>query len=178
METISIAKDNNNRCTFKTVKGRRCLLEIHPDTTKHIMVVRQAADKKKSLSAVLPVGFSFKAENVAPADVVKKAANRRDTAPRDQDQKRIDREAKANYDKNVAKNVHAKMTFDQYVLSQYIVPPQATDVVMEYLRRAAGTGGTVHGSVLRYRKGTHNSGNIRIQWAFVKPAPKGATNAQ
>lgn len=169
-DTAVIAKDNNNRCTYKTPKGRQCLLETHTDSVKHKMVDRGKTEHH-ALSAVLPAGFTFKAETVAKTEVLKKESNRKDDKPRDQDQKRIDRDAKQNYDKNVAGNRHAGMKYDEYILSRYIVPPKAVDTILEYLRRAAGTGGTVHGAVFRYRKGTHESGNIQLQWAFVKPDP-------
>lgn len=174
--TAKIAADDNARCTFKTEKGRRCLLEIHPDSVKHKMVDRSKTEHH-ALSAVLPAGFSFKAETVGATEKLKKESNRKDTAPRDQDQKRIDREAKQNHEKNVAANKHAGQKFEEFTLSRYIVPPKAVDTVLEYLRRAAGTGGTVHGAVFRYRKGTHASGNVQLQWAFVKPDPNPKSKA-
>lgn len=174
--TAAIAKDDNNRCTFKTDKGRRCLLETHTDSVKHKIVDRSKTEHH-ALSSVLPAGFSFKAETVTKTETLKKESNRKDDKPRDADQKRIDREAKANYDKNVAANRHAGQKFEEFTLSRYIVPPKAVDTVLEYLRRSAGTGGTVHGSVFRYRKGTHQSGNVQLQWAFVKPDPNPKSKA-
>lgn len=168
--TAPIAKDGNTRCTYQTAKGRRCLLITHPDNIKHKMLDRNKTEHH-ALSAVLPSGFALKAETVAKTETIKKASNRQDTAPRDQDQKKIDRDAKDNYTKNASTGKHSGMKFEDFILSRYIVPPKAVDTVLEYLRRAAGTGGTVHGAVFRYRKGTHQSGNVQIQWAFVKPDP-------
>lgn len=168
--TVPVAVNDNTRCTYQTPKGRRCLLVTHSDNVKHKMVDRGKTEHH-ALSAVLPSGFALKAETVAKTETIKKASNRQDTAPRDQDQKKIDRDAKDNYTKNASAGKHSGMKFEDFALSRYIVPPKAVDTVLEYLRRAAGTGGTVHGAVFRYRKGTHQSGNVQIQWAFVKPDP-------
>lgn len=163
--TPKIAQNDNERCENKTEKGRRCLFVVHTDATAHKYVNR---DKQHfSLSDVVPAGFSLVATEVKPEDKVKKQSNRTDTKPRDADQKRVDTEAKKNAEKNARANHTTKTEWEKIILSEYIVPPRAVDTVLDYLRRAASTGGTVSGKQLRYRKGTHASGNVRIQWAFL-----------
>lgn len=178
MTTATAKKSANDetRCTFTTDKGRRCLLEIHTDAVKHKMVDRTAKEHKP-LSAVVPAGFTLAATDVTAGEVIKKASNRKDDKPRDADQKRVDTDVAKNYAKNAAKQRNASHAFDTYTLSQYIVPAKATDTVLDYLRRSVGSGGPVaaQGKVLRYRKGVHGSGNVRVQWAIVDKAPKGTT---
>ena len=161
------AANDGERCTVTTDSGRRCLFVIHTDATKHRYVDR--TKKHESLSAVLPAGFKLAA--VESTDVIRKATNRKDTAPRDQDQKRVDEAVKVNFGKNQAKKHTTDTEWSSLSLAEYVVPPRAVDTVLDYLRRATGTGGTAPGSQLRYRRGTHGSGNTRVQWAVVAKAP-------
>jgi hypothetical protein len=166
--TPAKATNDAQRCTQKTDSGRRCLFVVHTDATKHRYVDRTR--KHESLSSVVPAGFSLTPTEVKPDEVIRKATNRKDTAPRDQDQKKVDAAVKTNYGKNQAKNHTTKSEWGSLSLAEYIVPPKAVDTVLDYLRRATGTGGTAPGAQLRYRRGTHGSGNTRIQWAIVSKA--------
>jgi hypothetical protein len=168
VSTPAKATNDATRCPQTTDSGRRCIFVIHPDTVKHRYVDRNKAHH--ALSAVVPAGFSLTATEVAPDAVIRKATNRKDTAPRDADQKKVDAAVKTNYGKNQAKNHTTKTEWGSLHLAEYIVPPRAVDTVLDYLRRATGTGGTAQGAQLRYRKGTHGSGNTRIQWAVVAKA--------
>lgn len=168
---IKIAENDNDRCTHATEKGRRCLLVTHPDTQKHVMVNRKPAETQPKLADVLPKGFSLKATEVKTGEVLKKDTGRK-PMPRDADQKKVDEAAKLSYDANTTAGKHAGMDFDQYKLSQYIVPPQAVEVVLDYLRKCRNNGGSVPTkAVFRYKKGNHSSGNVRIQWAYLNPKP-------
>jgi len=162
------AANDGERCTTVTEKGRRCLFVVHTDAIKHRYVDRTR--KHEALSNVVPAGFSLTATEVGAGDVIRKSTNRKDTAPRDQDQKKIDHAVKTNYGKNQAKSATTKTEWGSLSLAEYIVPPKAVDTVLDYLRRATGTGGTAPGAQLRYRRGTHSSGNTRIQWAVVAKA--------
>jgi hypothetical protein len=157
------------RCQTTTETGRQCILPVHQDSVSHKYVNRDKVHKP--LKDMLPAGFTLTATEVAKTDVLKKATTRQDTKPRDDEQKRVDQDAKKNYAKNHGKH-NAGEDFAVYFHAEYIVPPRAVDTVLDYLRRAGGTGGTAKGSVFRYRKGAHGSGNVRIQWAFIDPAPK------
>jgi hypothetical protein len=160
------AANDGERCTETTESGRRCLFVVHTDAVKHRYVDR--SKKHEALSAVLPAGFKLTATE--STDVIRKATNRKDTAPRDQDQKRVDEAVKVNFGKNQAKQHTTKTDWGSLSLAEYIVPPRAVETVLDYLRRATGTGGTAPGAQLRYRRGTHASGNTRVQWAVVSKA--------
>jgi len=164
-----LAENDAERCPNKTEKGRQCLLVIHPDSVKHKYVDRSNA-VHVPLASVLPAGFTLTATEVKATDRVTKSAGRKDTKPRDADQKRVDRDALANYTKNHTKEFTTKTEWAKVILSEYIVPPKAVDAVLDYLRRAMGTGGSVADTQLRYRKGVHASGNTRVQWAFLDKA--------
>ena len=166
--TPAKATNDAQRCTTTTESGRRCLFVVHTDATKHRYVDR--SKKHESLSAVVPTGFKLTATEVKPDEVIRKATNRKDTAPRDQDQKKVDEAVKVNFGKNQAKNATTKTEWGSLSLADYIVPPKAVDTVLDYLRRATGSGGTAPGAQLRYRRGTHGSGNTKIQWAIVVKA--------
>jgi hypothetical protein len=163
------ATNDGERCTTVTDSGRRCLFIVHTDATKHRFVDR--TKKHEAMSSVLPAGFKLVATEVTDKSaVIRKATNRKDTAPRDQDQKKVDEAVKVNFGKNQAKQHTTKTEWGSLSLADYIVPPKAVDTVLDYLRRATGTGGTAPGAQLRYRRGTHASGNTRIQWAVVTKA--------
>lgn len=172
--TVPFADGDTNRCQFKTDKGRQCKLIIHPDTHKHMFVNREAADHKP-LSQVVPSGFSLTAVEVKNTDVLSKGGKRTDTKPRDADQKRVDGHVQKSAGKNSAHN--SKTEFGKLAVTEYVVPPAAVDTVLDYLRRAVGTGGpeVAQGMTLRYRRGDHASGNTRLQWAVVKTAPQAAS---
>ena len=141
----------------------------HQDSSS---TVTWTGPRSRRLSALVPAGFSLAAAEVKPTEVIRKQTNRKDTAPRDADQKKVDAAVKTNYAKNVAKNHTTDTEWGQLSLAEYIVPPKAVDTVLDYLRRSTGTGGTAAGAQLRYRKGTHGSGNTRIQWAVVTKSKK------
>jgi hypothetical protein len=172
--TPVFAKGDTNRCLFKTESGRQCKLETHPDTTTHKFVNR-TAKAPVALSTLVPAGFSLAATDVPQGGALKKQTNRKDTAPRDTDQKHVDKDALAAYGKYAA--VRAKtgkyVEFTDAPLKEYIVPVKAVDAVLDMLRRAVGSGGptAIAGKTMRYRKGTHSSGNVRIQYAIMDTAP-------
>jgi hypothetical protein len=168
--TPAKATTDAQRCTVTTESGRRCMFVVHTDATKHRFVDRTR--KHEALSAVLPAGFSLNVTEVKADEVIRKQTNRKDTAPRDADQKKVDAAVKVNFTKNNAKSHTTETEWGSLSLAEYIVPPKAVETVLDYLRRATGTGGTAAGAQLRYRKGTHGSGNTRIQWAVVARAPK------
>lgn len=170
--TPAKATNDAQRCTNTTESGRRCLFVIHTDATKHRYVDRSKVHQP--LSAMVPAGFSLTAVEVKPTEVIRKQTNRKDTAPRDADQKKVDAAVKTNHVKNEAKNHTTDTEWGTLSLAEYIVPPKAVDTVLDYLRRSTGTGGTAPGTQLRYRKGTHASGNTRIQWAVVTKSKKDA----
>jgi hypothetical protein len=171
--TPAKATNDAQRCTTTTESGRRCLFVIHTDATKHRYVDR--SKKHVALSTVVPAGFSLAATEVKPDGIIRKSTNRKDTAPRDTDQKKVDHAVATNFTKNQAKNATTKTEWGSLSLAEYIVPPKAVDTVLDYLRRATGTGGTAPGAQLRYRRGTHGSGNTRIQWAVVTKAKEDKT---
>ncbi len=168
--TPAKATNDAQRCTATTESGRRCLFVVHTDDTKHRYVDRSKTHV--ALSSVVPAGFSLTAVEVKSTEVIRKQTNRKDTAPRDADQKKVDAAVKTNHARNVAKNHTTDSEWGTLSLAEYIVPPKAVDTVLDYLRRSTGTGGTAAGAQLRYRKGTHGSGNTRIQWAVVTKSKK------
>lgn len=152
---------NINRLEYDTEKEAR-------EHAANMEAPKRETKPKVALSSVVGAGFSLKAESVGKDDVIKKTTpGRKDNAPRDADQKQVDRDVKLNYIKNRQQGKTSAHKFDEHTLSQYIVPPKATDVVLDMLRRATGSGGPATGKTLRYRKGTHASGNTRIQWSVV-----------
>lgn len=154
------------QCAFKTEKGRQCKLDVHPDSTPHrFMRPRQA------LSAVLPAGFVLKAERVKEGGAISKAAGRKASGVRDQDQLVLDKEAKASYDawvKAGKPDFMDKSKRHLYALN-YVVPPKAVDGVLAALRATTDSGSLLAGKVFRYTKGMHESGNKVIQAGFVDP---------
>jgi hypothetical protein len=170
------ATNDAQRCTDTTQSGRRCIFVVHQDNIKHRYVDRSKVHQP--LSAVVPAGFSLTPVEVKPAEVIRKQTNRKDTAPRDADQKKVDAAVKTNHARNVAKGHTTATEWGALSLAEYIVPPKAVDTVLDYLRRSTGTGGTAPGAQLRYRKGTHASGNTRIQWAVVTKSKKDAKKAE
>lgn len=164
------------RCQNTTSSGRQCLLAVHKDEVTHKYVDRSRVHKP--LSEVLPAGFTIKATEVKPGQGLTKGGERKDTRPRDADQKRTDTDARLNYEKNHKAGHTTATDFQTVILTEYIVPPRAVDTVLDYLRRAAGTGGTVRGSQFRYRKGVHASGNVVLHWAFLDKAPKAETTPE
>lgn len=170
------AANDDERCTNTTPSNRRCMFVIHTDATKHRYADR--SKKHQPLSAVLPAGFNLAAVEVKPTDVIRKQGNRNDTAPRDADQKKVDAAVKTNHAKNAVKNHTTDTEWGVLSLAEYIVPPRAVDTVLDYLRRSTGSGGTAPGTQLRYRKGTHASGNTRIQWAVVAKSVKEKAKAK
>jgi hypothetical protein len=173
--TPAKATNDAQRCTEVTGSGRRCIFITHTDDVKHRFVDRSKVHQP--LSAVVPAGFSLNATEVKAGEVIRKQTNRKDTAPRDTDQKKVDQAVKNNYGKNVTSKHTTDTEWGSLVLAEYIVPPRAVDTVLDYLRRSTGTGGPAVGAQLRYRKGTHGSGNTRIQWAVVTKAAKAARAA-
>ena len=158
------------RCQGTSPSGRQCIQAVHTDATAHRYMDR---DKEhKPLSAVLPSGFSLTATDVKPAEVLRKEITRK-AAPRDQDQVKVDKDAIRNYTRNKASGNHTKTDKAKIHWSEYIVPPRAVDTVLDYLRRATSTGGPVKGTQLRYTRGAHASGNVRVQWAFTDKPPAG-----
>jgi hypothetical protein len=170
--TPAKATNDAQRCTNTTESGRRCLFVVHTDNIKHRYVDRSKVHQP--LSAVVPTGFSLTVTEVKATEVIRKQTNRKDDKPRDADQKKVDSAVKTNHAKNAAKNHTTDTEWGTLSLAEYIVPPKAVDTVLDYLRRSTGTGGTAPGTQLRYRKGTHASGNTRIQWAVVTKSKKDA----
>jgi hypothetical protein len=170
------ATDDAKRCPSVTESGRRCIFVIHTDDVRHRYVDRSKV--REPLSKLVPAGFALTPTEVKLGEVIRKQTNRKDTASRDADQKKVDAAVKTNHSRNVAKNHTTTTEWGVLSLAEYIVPPKAVDTVLDYLRRATGTGGTAPGAQLRYRRGTHASGNTRIQWAVVTRAPKAKADAK
>jgi hypothetical protein len=174
------ANGDTNRCLFKTESGRQCKLVTHPNTITHKFVNR-TAKAPVALSSLVPAGFSLAATDVPEGGALKKQTNRKDTAPRDADQKHVDKDALAAYGKYTAVRAKAGGKYVEFVdapLKEYIVPVKAVDAVLDMLRRAVGSGGpiVIAGKTMRYRKGTHTSGDVRIQYAIMdKPPAKPAS---
>lgn len=169
------------RCAVTTKpdgKGRRCVYEIHQDSIKHVYVNRTKT--KETLASVVPAGFTLTAEAVKAGEAFdKRGTAARVAKPRSNDQKRVDGEAAKNYPKNKQAGHNTETAFEKLVLSRFIVPPRAVDAVLDLLRTVTTLGGpeVCKGTVMRYRKGTHPSGNLQIQWAFVDKAPKKPVSA-
>lgn len=162
------AVDDDNRCDFATESGRRCKLVPHA-TGVHKFIDR--SKKPVPLASVLPAGFTLKAEEVKKDDVLKREHQ---TAPRDADQVKIDADAARSY----AKWEHhgKKDKFDDVpagALTEYVVPPQAVDAVVAYLKNTVLSGGPCHGKRMAYRRGVSpRNGLIRVQWVIMdRPKP-------
>lgn len=154
------------QCAYKTDKGRQCKLDVHPDSVKHKFVV-----PRPKLSSVLPAGFILKAERVKEGGAISKAAGRKSSTARDQDQLVLDKEAKASYDAWVKAGKPDFMDKGKrhlYALN-YVVPPKAVEGVLAALRATTDSGSLLAGKVFRYTKGMHESGNKVIQAGFIDP---------
>jgi hypothetical protein len=175
--TPVFANGDTNRCLLKSESGRQCKLTIHSNTITHKFVNR-TAKAPVALSALVPAGFSLAATDVPQGGALKKQTNRKDTALRDADQKHVDKDALSAYGKYAAARAKAGGKYVEFVdapLKEYIVPVKAVDAVLDMLRRAVGSGGptVIAGRTMRYRKGTHTSGLVRIQYAIMdNPPPK------
>jgi hypothetical protein len=174
------------QCTYTTDKGRRCKLAPNHDGA-HRMVIRDKVAAPKSLAELRKLdakkfgSLSLVAESIPRGEDVSREYNR--DIPRDDDQKRVDADAKKTYDKWV-KGGNTKGTFEDLAPkfgARYIFPPEAFDTVVLMLRRAVQSGGPVAGKKLAYRRKNHESGNAMVyftitdQDAITKPKKPEAT---
>lgn len=176
---------NLRQCEYKTAKGRQCKLEYGHETKegaskedkKHRMVLASGIAKPPTMAELKAKGITFdlKMEVVPKATDVSRDYQRA-AAPRDDDQKRVDGDAKKAYDKWAAAGKPTGTLEDlvkKGLAARYLVPPAAFDTVIAMLRRANTAGGPLPGKPLAYRRKTHESGNTMIVFAFtdrqVKP---------
>jgi hypothetical protein len=127
----------------------------------------------KGITGLVPSGFKLTAVEVT--EPIRKQV-RKDTGPRDDFQKTVDRDARANanHPKNKGKDTRAatgEKFYTDIKLTEYVVPAKAVDEVLHMLDRANTSGGPTAGMQKVYRRGTHASGGVRIQWAILKKAP-------
>jgi len=175
-----INRPDLTRCEYKTDKGRRCRLGIHGDDVDHAMVLRTGIAKPKTLAELRKSeiaafkGFKLAVESVPTTEDVSREYSR-ETEPRDEDQLKVDADAKRNYDTWVKKGSPDK-SFDELgkmgLLSRYIFPPAAFDTIVLMLRRATQTGGPVVGKRLSYRRKSHVSGNAMVYFVVTEKSSK------
>jgi hypothetical protein len=156
------------QCDWKTDKGRQCkLAKGHARVEKtqhgHLTVIRVPTNEKKSLSDVMPAGFKLQGKRVAPGVHIPKEVTRTTSVARDSDQKNIDKDALAVYQEW---NKTKPKDWDNWPKVQYEVPKQMVDTLLEYIRATVNGGGPVSGRIMRYRKGTAESGNVLITWGI------------
>jgi len=165
-------KPDLTQCENLSPKGRRCKLAPGHDGD-HRYVIRENAVKAPTLKELRASDaqkfgkFSLVAEVIpAKADVSRQYKRE---IERDEDQLKVDSEAKKMYDRWVKKG-SPKGSFEDLAPalgSRYIVPPEAFNTVIDMLRRATQTGAATQGKQLAYRRGEHESGNTIINWMIV-----------
>lgn len=125
------------------------------------------------ITGLVPQNFKLTAVEVT--EPIRKQV-RKDDGPRDSYQQTVDADVKANanHPKNKGKDTRAaagEKFYTDIKLTEYIVPAKAVDEVLHMIDRASTSGGPTVGMQKVYRRGTHRSGNVRIQWAVLKKAP-------
>lgn len=189
--TEASTKPDLSQCTYVTDKGRRCKLPANhvdsqdKDIRTHRMILRDQVAKPKTLAelreahkgnAAVLKGFNLQVESVPTTEDVSREYSR-EAEPRDQDQIKVDADAKKNYDAWVKRGKPDK-TFDELgkmgLLSRYIFPPVAFDTIILMLRRATQTGGPVNGKRLSYRRKAHTSGNTMVYFIVTDSGTKKA----
>jgi hypothetical protein len=183
-DTVKVLADGTatavdlTQCTAQSPSGRRC--KLHPDHVnsadakerKHRFVIREEVAQPKTLAELRKenkklASFTLSAEAIPAGEDVSRQYNRE--IERDDDQKRVDADAKKAYDKWV-KGGSKKGAFEDIAPkfgSRYIVPPEAFDTVIMMLRRSTQSGAATYGKKMAYRRGTHTSGNTIINWMIV-----------
>lgn len=169
-----VERPDLSRCEYKTEKGRRCRLAVHGDDTDHVMVFRTGIASPKTLTELRAEnkklsGFTLAAE-IVPTDEDVSREYTREAAERDEDQKRVDADALANYRKWEKARKPGGSLEDlakKGLVSRYLFPPEAFDTIITMLRRAAQSGGPVNGKKLTYRRKSHTSGNAMVYFTFT-----------
>jgi hypothetical protein len=170
------------QCTELSPSGRRCKLAPGHDG-KHRFVIREEVPQPKTLAELRKenkklASFTLTAEAIPAGEDVSRQYNRE--IERDDDQKRVDADAKKAYDKWV-KGGSKKGPFEEIAPkfgSRYIIPPEAFDTVIMMLRRSTQSGAATYGKKMAYRRGQHTSGNTIINWMIVDQGtfPKSSTD--
>src|ERR1700744_2082832 len=174
---------NLPQCPYKNERGRQCKLSAGHDAkganNGHKFVLRGAIQPPKPLAELRKTdeslkGFSLSMETVPKGESVSREQNR-EAAPRDADQQRVDKDAVKAYEAWVAAGKPKGFDKSGDALKRYIVPPAAFDTVVAMLRRATTGGGPLRGKRVEYRRRTHTSGNVIINFRFSDQTP--GTNA-
>lgn len=158
--TTTDTRPDLSQCAYTTDKGRRCKLTPGHEG-KHRMVLRENVAKPPTAKELRAKGLKLDLTMTA----VPKGANlgreyKREAAPRDADQVKVDGNARKAYE--LWQQAGKPKDFDKSPVQRFIIPPEAFDTVIGMLRRATTTGGPVAGKSLQYRQKTHESGNTQI----------------
>jgi hypothetical protein len=163
---------NLSRCAYKTEKGRQCKL-VDNHEGDHVFMFRGAVSTPKTLAELRKADaktfgkFTLAAEDIPATADLSRQYNRE--VERDDDQKRVDVDAKAAYDK-WTKGGKKSGEFEAIAPKfgkRYIVPAPAFDTVIMMLRRAVQSGSPVAGKKLAYRRAQHESGNVIINFTIT-----------
>jgi hypothetical protein len=153
-------------------KGSRCKYAVHAGD-KHKYAVRKPGTDRPAL----PAGFRMEAATeVKSGDALAKQTSggaRGDTAPRDANQRLIDKDAEKNHKANIGAGSTRTTEFKSLKLSRYTVTPETLDAVIAMLKRSVNSGGPAKGGALRYRQAPQivdgkKTGRTELQWAIVR----------
>jgi hypothetical protein len=173
-------KPDVSQCDFKTPKGRQCKLAPGHEGP-HRMVLRDQVPTPPTVAELKAKGVKINLK----MDAVPKSANigreyKREAAPRDADQLKVDGDVRKAYEEwKAAGKPKVKLANGKpnpaVPWKRYIIPPVAFDTVIALLRRATSGSGPVGRVSLKYNRHNHESGDLMIYFAVMDYDPKEET---
>lgn len=154
-----------SQCAYKTDKGVRCKLSAGHDAGEN--PVRHKM-RLPATTGGLPGGFSKPIAEDVPASERITSTSR--AAERSEDQRAFDVDMLGAW--HLWDEAGRADKFENMPHKRYLVDPESVDAVLAMMRIAVGSGSVTKGKKLHYRRGSHTSGKVIIEYAVSNPPVK------